>query len=86
MFAHTFFSKSCSVVSEKVFHVSCVRFWFICSATGALAIFLRKSFKLEITTSDYDDVEIEENIAYNCRVNGVTPVVPHIRRKFFCHW
>ncbi|XP_042048857.1 protein N-terminal and lysine N-methyltransferase EFM7-like isoform X2 [Salvia splendens] len=52
------------------------------SGTGALAIFLRKSFKLDITTSDYDDVEIEENIAYNCRVNGVTPVVPHIRHSW----
>ncbi|XP_047980186.1 protein N-terminal and lysine N-methyltransferase EFM7 [Salvia hispanica] len=52
------------------------------SGTGALAIFLRKSFKLNITTSDYDDVEIEENIAYNCQVNGVTPVVPHIRHSW----
>ncbi|KAH8505977.1 hypothetical protein H0E87_012987 [Populus deltoides] len=50
------------------------------SGTGALAIFLRKSFHLDITTSDYNDQEIEENIAHNCRVNGVTPVLPHIRR------
>ncbi|KAH6798225.1 S-adenosyl-L-methionine-dependent methyltransferases superfamily protein [Perilla frutescens var. hirtella] len=52
------------------------------SGTGALAIFLRKSFQLDITTSDYDDAEIEENIAYNCRVNGVTPVLPHIRHSW----
>lgn len=63
-----------------------VHFWWICSGTGALAIFLRKSFELDITTSDYDDVEIEENIAHNCRINGVTPVLPHVRRKFFCRW
>ncbi|XP_073265846.1 uncharacterized protein [Populus alba] len=49
------------------------------SGTGALAIFLCKSFHLDITTSDYNDQEIEENIAHNCRVNGVTPVLPHIR-------
>ncbi|KAI5584543.1 hypothetical protein POPTR_006G100100v4 [Populus trichocarpa] len=52
------------------------------SGTGALAIFLRKSFHLDITTSDYNDQEIEENIAHNCRVNGVTPVLPHIRHSW----
>lgn len=52
------------------------------SGTGALAIFLRKSFQLDITTSDYDDAEIEENIVYNSRINGVTPVVPHIRHSW----
>uniref|UniRef100_A0A2P2JK94 Protein N-methyltransferase NNT1 isoform X5 n=1 Tax=Rhizophora mucronata TaxID=61149 RepID=A0A2P2JK94_RHIMU len=51
------------------------------SGTGALAIFLRKSFQLDITTSDYDDQEIEGNIAHNCRVNGIMPVLPHIRRE-----
>lgn len=51
------------------------------SATGALAIFLRKSFGVNITTSDYDDKEIEENIAYNCRANDLD-VLPHIRREF----
>ncbi|OWM81730.1 hypothetical protein CDL15_Pgr007768 [Punica granatum] len=51
------------------------------SGTGALAIFLRKSFNLDITTSDYDDSEIEENIAYNCRVNGISPALPHIKRE-----
>ncbi|KAL3638056.1 hypothetical protein CASFOL_018069 [Castilleja foliolosa] len=52
------------------------------SATGALAIFLRKTFQLDITTSDYDDAEIEDNIAYNCRLNGVTPSLPHIRHSW----
>lgn len=55
------------------------------SGTGALAIFLSKSFHLHITTSDYNDREIEENIAHNCRVNGITPVLPHIKRGFSCH-
>lgn len=52
----------------------------ICSGTGALAIFLRRLFNLDITTSDYNDQEIEDNIAHNCRVNGITPVLPHIKR------
>lgn len=52
------------------------------SGTGALAIFLHKSFKLDITTSDYDDPDIEENIAYNCGLNGVTPSLPHIRHSW----
>ncbi|KAF8708649.1 hypothetical protein HU200_030029 [Digitaria exilis] len=51
------------------------------SATGALAIFLRKSFGVNITTSDYDDKEIEENIAYNCRANDLD-VLPHIRHTW----
>lgn len=49
-----------------------------------MAIFLHKSFQFDITTSDYEDAEIEENIAYNCQINGVTPVLPHVRRKFIC--
>ncbi|XP_050214231.1 uncharacterized protein LOC126665448 [Mercurialis annua] len=52
------------------------------SGTGALAIFLGKSFNLDITTSDYDDHEIEENIAHNCRVNGIKPALPHIRHSW----
>ncbi|OMP11538.1 Nicotinamide N-methyltransferase-like protein [Corchorus capsularis] len=52
------------------------------SGTGALAIFLRKSFDLDITTSDYDDQEIEDNIAQNCEANGITPVLPHIRHSW----
>ncbi|KAL7265544.1 hypothetical protein ACSBR1_003342 [Camellia fascicularis] len=52
------------------------------SGTGALAIFLRKSFQLDITTSDYDDQEIAENIAHNCRVNGISPVLPHIKHSW----
>lgn len=52
------------------------------SGTGALAIFLRKSFNLDITTSDYDDQEIEENIAQNCQANGINPVLPHIRHSW----
>ncbi|KAK4744193.1 hypothetical protein SAY87_010505 [Trapa incisa] len=52
------------------------------SGTGALAIFLRKSFDLDITTSDYNDPEIEENIAYNCRVNDISPPIPHINHTW----
>ncbi|XP_039825853.1 uncharacterized protein LOC120687845 isoform X3 [Panicum virgatum] len=48
------------------------------SGTGALAIYLNKSFGVDITTSDYDDKDIEENIAYNCRANKLD-VLPHIR-------
>ncbi|XP_011624763.1 uncharacterized protein LOC18437959 isoform X2 [Amborella trichopoda] len=48
------------------------------SGTGALSIFLRKSFEVDITTSDFDDEDIEENIAHNCELNGV-PMLPHIR-------
>lgn len=57
---------------------------FLHSGTGALAIFLRKAFEVDITTSDYDDKEIEENIAYNCRANTLD-VLPHIRRKLSVH-
>ncbi|XP_017248516.1 uncharacterized protein LOC108219533 isoform X2 [Daucus carota subsp. sativus] len=49
------------------------------SGTGGLAIFLWKLFQIDITTSDYDDSEIEDNIAHNCKVNGVNPVLPHIK-------
>lgn len=52
------------------------------SGTGALAIFLRRLVNLDITTSDYNDQEIEENIAHNCRVNGITPVLPHIKHTW----
>ncbi|KAF6147056.1 hypothetical protein GIB67_036775 [Kingdonia uniflora] len=52
------------------------------SGTGALAIFLQKSFGTDITTSDFNDEEIEENIAHNCRVNGVLPVLPHVRHSW----
>lgn len=52
------------------------------SGTGALAIFLQRLLNLNITTSDYDDQEIEENIAHNCRVNGITPVLPHIKHTW----
>ncbi|KAL2658777.1 hypothetical protein AAZV13_03G045400 [Glycine max] len=51
------------------------------SGTGALAIFLRKSYNLDITTSDYDDQEIEKNIAHNCRANEI-PIVPHIKHTW----
>jgi hypothetical protein len=51
------------------------------SGTGALAIFLRKSYNLDITTSDYDDQEIMENIAHNCSANDL-PVIPHIKREY----
>lgn len=51
------------------------------SGTGALAIFLRKAFEVNITTSDYDDGEIEKNISYNCRANALD-VLPHIRHTW----
>uniref|UniRef100_A0A1D1YHX3 Methyltransferase-like protein 23 n=1 Tax=Anthurium amnicola TaxID=1678845 RepID=A0A1D1YHX3_9ARAE len=51
------------------------------SGTGALAIFLRKLFGVNITTSDFDDKEIEENIAHNCRANGLA-ALPHIRHTW----
>ncbi|KAI5013532.1 hypothetical protein ZWY2020_036009 [Hordeum vulgare] len=51
------------------------------SGTGALAIFLQKTFGVDITTSDYDDKDIEENIAHNCRVNNLD-VLPHIRHTW----
>ncbi|XP_028764390.1 EEF1A lysine methyltransferase 3 isoform X1 [Neltuma alba] len=65
-------------------HKSCIegrRIIELGSGTGALAIFLQKSFHLDVTTSDYDDIEIEENIAHNCRVNKV-PVIPHVRHTW----
>ncbi|KAL8093042.1 hypothetical protein AgCh_035068 [Apium graveolens] len=52
------------------------------SGTGGLAIFLWKLFQIDITTSDYDDSDIEENIAHNCKVNGVIPVLPHIKHSW----
>lgn len=55
------------------------------SGTGALAIFLKKEFNLDITTSDYDDQEIEDNIAHNCIANKIIPSLPHVKREFSCH-
>ncbi|KAK3226145.1 hypothetical protein Dsin_006007 [Dipteronia sinensis] len=52
------------------------------SGTGALAIFLKKALHLDITTSDYDDQEIEDNIAHNCKTNGITPPLPHIKHSW----
>ncbi|MCO5607442.1 hypothetical protein L7F22_061638 [Adiantum nelumboides] len=51
------------------------------SGTGALAIFLKKALSTDITTSDYDDEFIEENIAYNCEANGLAKL-PHIRHTW----
>ncbi|CAN6472664.1 unnamed protein product [Victoria cruziana] len=51
------------------------------SGTGALAIFLAKLLQVDITTTDFDDGDIEENIAHNCKVNGL-PVLPHIRHSW----
>ncbi|KAI3788665.1 hypothetical protein L2E82_01438 [Cichorium intybus] len=42
----------------------------------------KRAAKLDITTSGYDDQEIEENIAHNCRINGVTSVFPHIKHSW----
>ncbi|TVU43873.1 hypothetical protein EJB05_03293 [Eragrostis curvula] len=51
------------------------------SGTGALAIFLRKALGVDVTTSDFDDKEIEYGIAYNCRINSL-PVLPHIQHTW----
>lgn len=51
------------------------------SGTGALAIFLNKYFRVNITTSDFDDKEIEENIAYNCKANDVK-LLSHVRHTW----
>ncbi|GKA93149.1 hypothetical protein Tco_0815135 [Tanacetum coccineum] len=56
-------------------------FAFVDCGTGALAIFLNKLYQVDITTSDYDDQEIEDNIAHNCTINGVSPVLPHIKQS-----
>ncbi|KAL9230705.1 hypothetical protein vseg_006021 [Gypsophila vaccaria] len=72
-------------VDWLVQHWSCIegrRVIELGSGTGALAIFLKKQFQLDITTSDYDDQEIEDNIAYNCRANGVLPVLPHVKHTW----
>ncbi|KAL5721057.1 hypothetical protein ACHQM5_013663 [Ranunculus cassubicifolius] len=52
------------------------------SGTGALAVFLKQSFEVDITTSDFDDVEVEENIAHNCRINKISPILPHVRHSW----
>ncbi|CAH2074609.1 unnamed protein product [Thlaspi arvense] len=52
------------------------------SGTGALAIFLHKEFGLDITTSDYDDQEIEDNIAHNCLANKIIPSLPHVKHTW----
>lgn len=51
------------------------------SGTGALTIFLRKMYDLDITTSDYDDEDIEKNIHHNHDANDV-PVSPHLRHTW----
>ncbi|BFI23281.1 hypothetical protein MPTK2_1g00630 [Marchantia polymorpha subsp. ruderalis] len=51
------------------------------SGTGALAIFLTKKYGLDVTTSDYDDVEIENNIKLNCELNELS-ALPHIRHTW----
>ncbi|KAG7553736.1 S-adenosyl-L-methionine-dependent methyltransferase [Arabidopsis suecica] len=52
------------------------------SGTGALAIFLKKEFNLDITTSDYNDQEIEDNIVHNCIANKIIPSLPHIKHTW----
>lgn len=51
------------------------------SGTGALAIFLKKAFAIDITTSDFDDEIIEDNIAFNCKANDLAKL-PHIRHTW----
>lgn len=67
---------------ESFFHQYEVVCWTlgVCSGTGALAIFLKESLGLNLTTSDYDDEQIEDNISYNMHANGEA-AVQHIRRK-----
>ncbi|GBG69419.1 hypothetical protein CBR_g4113 [Chara braunii] len=53
------------------------------SGTGILAIFLKKVLRdCDITTCDYDDEQIESNIAHNCKLNGIDPPLPHIRHTW----
>ncbi|EOA21346.1 hypothetical protein CARUB_v10001709mg [Capsella rubella] len=52
------------------------------SGTGALAIFLKKEFNLDITTSDYNDQDIEDNIVHNCIANEIIPALPHIKHTW----
>jgi len=42
---------------------------------------LKKTFDLDITTSDYDDEDIENNICHNCTVNNIS-AFPHIRHTW----
>ena len=42
--------------------------------------YLKKMYAMDITTSDFDDEVVEENILHNCKANGVVPM-QHIRRK-----
>ncbi|KAK8960516.1 hypothetical protein KSP40_PGU017633 [Platanthera guangdongensis] len=49
--------------------------------TGALAIFIRKYLGVDITTSDFDDKEVEENIVHNCKANEVK-LLPHVRHTW----
>jgi len=49
------------------------RFLELGSATGVLAISMRKNGFTSITTSDYDDLQIQENIDHNCLLNGIEP-------------
>lgn len=51
------------------------------SGTGALAIYLKKMYAMDITTSDFDDEVVEENILHNCKANDVVPM-QHIRHTW----
>ena len=50
------------------------------AGTGILAIFLKK-LGLEVVTTDYDDVQIEENIHHNCELNDLQPI-QHVRHSW----
>jgi predicted nicotinamide N-methyase len=47
------------------------------AATGALAIFCVRACGLDVTTSDVDDGEVEQQVADNFRLNGLQPP-PHL--------
>lgn len=57
------------------------------AATGALAIYLKSIFpEYQLWTSDIDDGgEVEENIKYNCDLNGLTPL-SHIHHTWGTSW
>ncbi|KAG0503327.1 hypothetical protein HPP92_003399 [Vanilla planifolia] len=71
----------CDWLSQNKSLVEGQRILELGSGTGALAIFIHKSFGVDITTSDVDDKEVEENIAYNCKANEVN-VLPHMRHTW----
>ncbi|KAF7142907.1 hypothetical protein RHSIM_Rhsim05G0214800 [Rhododendron simsii] len=46
------------------------------------SFFLCHGYKLDVLFVYYDDQEIAENIAHNCRANGISPVLPHVKHSW----